>query len=52
VTRSQNLFQFAHLCHLSPPQVDDLRLGDFANLLSGIRQYEAASKPQPERSGR
>jgi hypothetical protein len=51
VTRAQNLFLLAHLCHVSPLLVDDLRLADFANLLAGIRQYEAASQ-QAERSGR
>jgi len=51
VTRSQNLFLLAHLCHVSPPQSYDLGLADFANLLSGIRQWEAANK-QSERTGR
>lgn len=46
MTRARNLYQLAHLCHVSPPQVDDLRVGDFAQLLAGIRQYEAAMQQE------
>jgi hypothetical protein len=40
VTRGRYLFLLAHLCHVSPPVVDDLRVSDFAGLLHGIREYQ------------
>ena len=41
VTRSRHLFDLAHYCSVSPPQVDVLSVGDFAYLLLGIRQHKA-----------
>jgi len=34
--RSEYLFHLGRLCHLKPPDVDDLTLGDFANLTDSI----------------
>jgi hypothetical protein len=34
------LFLLAHLCHVSPLAVDELRVSDFAGLLQGIREYQ------------
>jgi hypothetical protein len=42
-----SLFDLAHYCSVQPPQVDSLTVGDFAQLLSGIRRHKTAAPGQP-----
>jgi hypothetical protein len=48
VTRARNLFDLAHLCSVSPPEVNRLTIPDFAQLVSGISAYKAASRARGE----
>ena len=36
MTRGQYLYELASVCHIPPPMVDELRIGDFVILLSGL----------------
>jgi hypothetical protein len=40
-----SLFDLAHYCSVTPPQVNSLTVGDFAQLLSGIRQHKTRAVP-------
>lgn len=44
--RQKYLFDFAHLCHISPTDIDRLRLLDFFQLILDIDQYRAEVKRQ------
>ena len=39
--RAEYLFPLAHLCHCPPPVVDEMRVTDFALLISSIDAYQA-----------
>jgi hypothetical protein len=45
VTRARHLFDLANLCSVTPPQVGDLTVADFGQLISGVRAYRAAQRP-------
>lgn len=45
--RREYLFGLAHVCHLSPAQVDALSLGDFAVLIENTDQWAKAQQQQP-----
>jgi hypothetical protein len=42
--RGKYLFSLGYLCHVSPNEVDNLRLTDFAQLVLGIDAYNAEVK--------
>jgi hypothetical protein len=42
--RGAYLFSLGHLCHVTPNDVDNLRLTDFAQLVLGIDAYHAEVK--------
>ena len=39
--RAEYLFPLARLCHCPPPVVDEMRVTDFALLISSIDAYQA-----------
>jgi hypothetical protein len=42
--RQEYLFDFAHVCHISPTEIDRMRLLDFYQLIVGIDAYRAEIK--------
>jgi hypothetical protein len=42
--RQKYLFDLAHLCHVTPREVDRMRLLDFFQLILDIDQYRAEMK--------
>jgi hypothetical protein len=43
-----HLGSFAHLLHITPRQVDDLRLKDFCQLVMWVESYIEAHKNPPQ----
>lgn len=46
MTRAKYLFPLAHLCGSPPPVVDAMGVSDFANLVTGITEYQKAQAAQ------
>lgn len=44
--RMKYLADFAHLLHITPNEVDRLRIGDFAHLVLWIEAYHKANAPK------
>lgn len=49
--RAKYLFSLGYLCHVSPNEVDNLRLTDFAQLVIGIDAYHAEVKRRNDEYG-